>query len=164
MKWVNDIVLFQFTILMLVILILQIVIFALLLKHHKEISQELDKDFVKKWISKDDGFIHKMQKSLSCCGLTSKSEYESKIPNSCCPHHETKCDETNAYETNCKDAFRSLTGGFLDHNDWEFIKHVEIGRIIVVIVGILVESILFQCISVILSCCIMNFIYDSKFF
>lgn len=149
---------------MLIVLILQIVVFGCLFKYHKEISQELHKDFVEKWTSKDNVFIHKMQKSLSCCGLTSKSEYINNIPNSCCPNHETKCDATNAFDINCKDAFRTISGGLLDHNDWEFTKNVEAGRIIVIIVGILMETMLFQFISVTLSCCIMNFIYDSKYF
>lgn len=149
---------------MMVVLLLQCVIFGLLLKYHKEISEELDKDFIKKWTSQDDSFVHKMQSSLSCCGLTSRSEYVKNMPNSCCPPYETKCDETTAYKTNCKDAFRSTNGGFLDRNNFEFLKHVEVGRIIVVIVGILVETMFFQCVTVIISCCIMNFIYDSKFF
>lgn len=149
---------------MLIVLILQIAIFGSLLKYHKEISQELHKDFVQKWTSKDDDFIHEMQKSLSCCGLSSKSEYDSNMPNSCCPNHETKCDITNAFDINCKDAFHTLNRGLLDPNDWEFTRNLEAGRIIVIIVGLLMESMLFQFISVILSCCIMNFIYDTKYF
>lgn len=150
---------------MVIVFILQLVTLILLLNHHKEISQELEKDFGKKWTSNDiDGFTHLMQRSLSCCGLTSKSEYGGQIPISCCPQHETNCDETNSYEVNCKDAFTERNGGLLDSSNWDLIKHIDIGRIIVIVFGILLETMAFQFIIVILGCCIMNFIYDSRFF